>query len=158
MRALRLVWSVMQTMPSAGLRAVTQWASRSGQQNHTCLHSGSRSRSSSEEATECEDETDEATDDEATAEAEAGEEEQANEVMSIDTNAANDDVLIRAEGRAGRITLNRPKSLNALSHAMSLAIEAAMDHVDAPTARISAEARACDSLGSLLPGRNVTLG
>ncbi|MDE0923613.1 enoyl-CoA hydratase/isomerase family protein [Aurantimonas coralicida] len=47
--------------------------------------------------------------------------------MSIDTNAANDDVLIRAEGRAGRITLNRPKSLNALSHAMSLAIEAAMD-------------------------------
>ena len=78
-RALRLVWSVMQTMPSAGLRAVTQWASRSGQQNHTCLHSGSRSRSSSGEATECENETDEATDDEATAEAEAGEEEQADE-------------------------------------------------------------------------------
>ncbi|WP_370192801.1 enoyl-CoA hydratase/isomerase family protein [Aurantimonas coralicida] len=47
--------------------------------------------------------------------------------MSIETNAANDDVLIRAEGRAGRITLNRPKSLNALSHAMSLATEAAMD-------------------------------
>ncbi|MEF2552383.1 enoyl-CoA hydratase/isomerase family protein [Aurantimonas sp. A2-1-M11] len=47
--------------------------------------------------------------------------------MSNDTMAATDDVLIRVEGKAGRITLNRPKSLNALSHPMSLAIEAAMD-------------------------------
>jgi enoyl-CoA hydratase len=32
--------------------------------------------------------------------------------------AASDEVLIRREGRAGRITLNRPKALNALTHAM----------------------------------------
>ncbi|MBV0911521.1 enoyl-CoA hydratase/isomerase family protein [Anianabacter salinae] len=37
------------------------------------------------------------------------------------------DVLIRTEGAAGRITLNRPKSLNALSHPMCLEIEAALD-------------------------------
>lgn len=38
-----------------------------------------------------------------------------------------EDVLTRKIGRAGRITLNRPQALNALSHAMSLAIEAALD-------------------------------
>lgn len=38
-----------------------------------------------------------------------------------------EDVSIRRIGRAGRITMNRPKALNALSHAMSLAIEAALD-------------------------------
>ncbi len=32
--------------------------------------------------------------------------------------AASDDVLIRREGRAGRITMNRPKALNALTYAM----------------------------------------
>jgi enoyl-CoA hydratase len=32
--------------------------------------------------------------------------------------AASDEVLIRREGRAGRITMNRPKALNALTHAM----------------------------------------
>jgi len=32
--------------------------------------------------------------------------------------AAADEVLIRCEGRAGRITMNRPKALNALTHAM----------------------------------------
>lgn len=32
--------------------------------------------------------------------------------------SATDDVLIRREGRAGRITMNRPKALNALTHAM----------------------------------------
>lgn len=32
--------------------------------------------------------------------------------------AASDDVLIRREGRAGRITLNRPKALNALTYGM----------------------------------------
>jgi enoyl-CoA hydratase len=37
------------------------------------------------------------------------------------------DVMIRTEGRAGRITLNRPQALNALTHPMSLAIEAAID-------------------------------
>lgn len=39
----------------------------------------------------------------------------------------NDDIHIRTEGRAGRITLTRPKLLNALSYEMCLAIEAALD-------------------------------
>jgi enoyl-CoA hydratase len=33
-------------------------------------------------------------------------------------DAASDDVLIRRHGRAGRITMNRPKALNALTHSM----------------------------------------
>jgi enoyl-CoA hydratase len=37
------------------------------------------------------------------------------------------DVLIRREGRAGRITLNRPASLNALTWEMALQIEKALD-------------------------------
>lgn len=37
------------------------------------------------------------------------------------------DISIRIEGRAGRITLTRPKALNALSHEMCLAIEGALD-------------------------------
>ncbi len=37
------------------------------------------------------------------------------------------DIHIRKEGRAGRITLNRPKALNALSYQMCLDIEAALD-------------------------------
>jgi enoyl-CoA hydratase/carnithine racemase len=37
------------------------------------------------------------------------------------------DILTRIEGRAGRITLNRPDALNALSYDMCLAIEAALD-------------------------------
>ena len=37
------------------------------------------------------------------------------------------DILTRKEGRAGRITFNRPAALNALSHEMSLAIEAKLD-------------------------------
>ena len=32
--------------------------------------------------------------------------------------SATDEVLIRREGRAGRITMNRPKALNALTYAM----------------------------------------
>ena len=36
------------------------------------------------------------------------------------------DLLIRTEGFAGRITLNRPAALNALTHAMCLEIEAAL--------------------------------
>ena len=37
-----------------------------------------------------------------------------------------DDILIRREGRAGRITLNRPKALNALTWEMCLAIDRAL--------------------------------
>ncbi len=37
------------------------------------------------------------------------------------------DILIRKDGRAGLITLNRPKALNALTWDMCLAIEAALD-------------------------------
>jgi enoyl-CoA hydratase len=37
------------------------------------------------------------------------------------------DIHIRKEGRLGRITLNRPKALNALSYAMCLDIEAALE-------------------------------
>lgn len=36
------------------------------------------------------------------------------------------DILIRKEGRAGRITLNRPRALNALTYDMCLAIDAAL--------------------------------
>ncbi len=38
-----------------------------------------------------------------------------------------DDIHIRIEGKIGRITLNRPKALNALSYDMARAIEAALD-------------------------------
>ncbi|WP_339112352.1 enoyl-CoA hydratase/isomerase family protein [Thioclava sp. GXIMD2076] len=38
-----------------------------------------------------------------------------------------DDVQTRIQGRAGRITLTRPKALNALSHPMCLEIERALD-------------------------------
>lgn len=37
------------------------------------------------------------------------------------------DIHIRVAGRAGRITLNRPEALNALTYKMCLAIEAALD-------------------------------
>jgi enoyl-CoA hydratase len=36
------------------------------------------------------------------------------------------DIDIRIEGRAGRITLNRPKALNALTYEMCLAVDAAL--------------------------------
>jgi len=36
------------------------------------------------------------------------------------------DIAIRTEGRAGRITLNRPKALNALTYDMAMAIEEAL--------------------------------
>ena len=37
------------------------------------------------------------------------------------------DIIIRIIGKAGRITLNRPEALNAVTHDMCLAIEAAID-------------------------------
>lgn len=37
------------------------------------------------------------------------------------------EIVIRREGRAGLITLNRPEALNALTHEMALAIETALD-------------------------------
>ena len=37
------------------------------------------------------------------------------------------DIHIGIDGRAGRITLNRPKALNAVTYDMCLAIEAALD-------------------------------
>src|SRR5689334_20614119 len=40
---------------------------------------------------------------------------------------ASDDVLIRREGRAGRITMNRPKALNALTLPMVGRIAAALE-------------------------------
>ena len=40
--------------------------------------------------------------------------------------APTDDVLVRVEGRVGRLTLCRPNALNALSHEMALTIEAAL--------------------------------
>ena len=38
--------------------------------------------------------------------------------MSVTQDHGSDDVLIRREGRAGRITMNRPAALNALTYAM----------------------------------------
>jgi len=40
---------------------------------------------------------------------------------------AEDWIVTRIEGRAGRITFNRPAALNALDHDMAMAIEAAID-------------------------------
>ncbi|ADP72595.1 Enoyl-CoA hydratase/isomerase [Rhodomicrobium vannielii ATCC 17100] len=40
---------------------------------------------------------------------------------------SEEDVVIRKEGRAGRITLNRPAAMNALTWAMALRIEQALD-------------------------------
>src|SRR6056297_2638543 len=40
----------------------------------------------------------------------------------------SDEIHIRREGRAGRITLTRPKAMNALSYDMCLAIEDALDN------------------------------
>ncbi|MEL6958549.1 MAG: enoyl-CoA hydratase/isomerase family protein [Pseudomonadota bacterium] len=42
-------------------------------------------------------------------------------------NQSHAGVVIRKDGRAGRITLNRPKALNALTWSMCRAIEAALD-------------------------------
>ena len=39
---------------------------------------------------------------------------------------APETVILRKAGRAGRITLNKPKALNALDHDMALAIETAL--------------------------------
>ncbi|HWE22220.1 MAG TPA: enoyl-CoA hydratase/isomerase family protein [Hyphomicrobiaceae bacterium] len=51
--------------------------------------------------------------------------------------SASDEVLIRREGRAGRITMNRPKALNALTHAMVGPIRAALaDWEDDPAVEL----------------------
>ncbi|MER5961590.1 enoyl-CoA hydratase/isomerase family protein [Streptomyces sp. NPDC002057] len=44
--------------------------------------------------------------------------------MIVPTGTA--DILLRTEGRAGFITLNRPRALNALTHPMVLAVDAAL--------------------------------
>ncbi|MGW1247561.1 enoyl-CoA hydratase/isomerase family protein [Streptomyces sp. NPDC002535] len=44
--------------------------------------------------------------------------------MNVPTGTA--DVLLRTEGRAGFLTLNRPRAINALTHPMVLALDAAL--------------------------------
>ncbi|MGN6548967.1 MAG: enoyl-CoA hydratase/isomerase family protein [Pararhizobium sp.] len=44
--------------------------------------------------------------------------------MSV--GVSSQDILIRIEGRVGRVTLDRPKSLNALTYAMATALDAAL--------------------------------
>ncbi|WP_053640808.1 MULTISPECIES: enoyl-CoA hydratase/isomerase family protein [unclassified Streptomyces] len=44
--------------------------------------------------------------------------------MTVPTGTT--DVLLRTEGRAGFVTLNRPRAINALTHAMVLAVEEAL--------------------------------
>ncbi len=47
-------------------------------------------------------------------------------VQSAETAGTSDDIQIRTDGRAGRITLNRPEALNALTWDMCLSIEKAL--------------------------------
>jgi enoyl-CoA hydratase len=47
--------------------------------------------------------------------------------MTEEHNPNSNDLIIRREGRAGRITLNRPKALNALTHDQALRIEQQLD-------------------------------
>ena len=65
----------------------------------------------------------------------------------------NPDVQIRAEGRAGRITLTRPQSLNALTWDMVLAIEQALawweEHPDIDLVVLDATGRAFCSGGDI---------
>ena len=44
----------------------------------------------------------------------------------IEKETPANDVLVKVEGHVGRLTLNRPQALNALSHEMALSIEAAL--------------------------------
>jgi enoyl-CoA hydratase len=44
----------------------------------------------------------------------------------VSITPASEDVLLRTEGRAAYITLNRPKAINALTHAMALDLSAAL--------------------------------
>ena len=46
--------------------------------------------------------------------------------MTTPHNDSSEEILIRTEGRAGRITLNRPKALNALTYDQVLAMTAAL--------------------------------
>jgi enoyl-CoA hydratase len=62
---------------------------------------------------------------------------------------AETEVLLSREGRLGRVLLNRPKALNALTHGMSLAIEAALrrwaqdDSIDAVVVRQAGDRAFC---------------
>ena len=47
---------------------------------------------------------------------------------------AGDDLIVRREGAAGIIRLNRPKALNAMTYEMSLGVEAALDRFEADPA------------------------
>ncbi len=47
--------------------------------------------------------------------------------MTQDQDIQSNDLIVRREGRAGRITLNRPKMLNALTYDQVLAIEKQLD-------------------------------
>ena len=48
------------------------------------------------------------------------------ETIDGEAFAASDNVVLRKAGKAGRITLAKPKALNALDHEMALAIDAAL--------------------------------
>ena len=47
--------------------------------------------------------------------------------MTSQGTSTDNEIIIRIEGRAGRITLNRPKALNALTYAQVLAITEALN-------------------------------
>ena len=49
----------------------------------------------------------------------------------MDMAAADGDLIVRREGAAGIIRLNRPKAINAMTLEMSLGIDAALDRVEA---------------------------
>lgn len=55
---------------------------------------------------------------------------------------AGDDLIVRVEGRVGRVTLNRPKSLNALTYEMASELEAALRRwaTDASVAMVMVDA------------------
>jgi enoyl-CoA hydratase len=48
-------------------------------------------------------------------------------MTTLSSNDNDDEIIIQVEGRAGRITLNRPKALNALTYDQILAISAVLE-------------------------------